>query len=236
MLFTSCLLAAQAQAALLLQAPGLGGSQETVYWEYYTGTGDNRGLSNGNTAGTPVTGTGTVNPISPGYRAGAGFYSFSGNFGMTATTAVTALADIQNVVFQRVSMANPDATPQENLTWNGTGGPVAAAGGPWLSYYDSSNTLLGRIQATAMGIAASSLGASLGGFDGDFYNFTYQWDLSGVAANVTSVTIDAPILIHSATVEARIDLGGNYVQVIPEPATTSVLSLGLAAFLIRRRR
>ena len=235
-------------AAVLLQSPSLGVGQESVYWEYYSGSGDNRGLSNGNATGTPASGTGTIAPVTPGYRASAGYYSFMGSFGLTATTEVTALDDIQNVVFQRVSMANPDFSLDQNLTWDGTAivgatpdepsmgaAPAITLGGPWLSYYDSNDVLLGRIQATATAVMATSLGVSLGGFDGDLCNFTYQWDLSGVTEEVKSIQIDAPIMVHSATMEARIDISGSYVQVVPEPSI-GLLSVGLAGLLIRRRR
>ena len=240
--------ASSAHAALLLQTPSLGSGQESVHWEYFDGTGVNRSLNSGNAAGTPAAGVGTIAPVSPGYRASAGYYSFMGSFGMTATTEVTALGDIQNVVFQRVSMANPDFSMDVNLNWDGSAitgatvddpsmgaAPSITLGGPWLSYYDASDNLLGRIQATETGILASATGITVGGFSGDLNSFTYQWDLSGVAEDVKSVRIDAPIMVHSSTVEARIDIGGNYVQVVPEPAS-GLLSLGMAALLIRRRR
>lgn len=235
--------AAQSQAALLLQNPGIGG--ESVYWEMFQGTAGvdpNRGLSSGNAAGTPAAGTGTIVPVSPGYRASVGYYSFMGGFGLTATTAAVAISDIQSVVFQRVSMANPDASLDLNLNWDGnaTGvlgaAPAITLGGPWLSYYDASNNLLGKIQATYSAIIGGAPDMSLGAFSGDVYNFAYQWDLSGVAENVASVRIDAPIIVHSATVEARIDISGGFTQVIPEPGSTSLLGIGLAGLLIRRRR
>lgn len=240
--------ASSAHAALFLQTPSLGADQESVYWEFFEGTGDNRGLSSGNMAGIPAAGTGTIVPISPGFRASAGYYSFMGSFGLTATTTVTALSDIQNVVFQRVSMANPDFSLDVNLNWDGAAivaatpddpslgaSPLITQGGPWLSYYDAADNLLGRVQATATGIFASALGVSVGDFTGDLYSFTYQWDLSAVSEDVRSVQIDAPIIVHSSTVEARIDISGAYVQVIPEPSS-GLLSLGVAALLFRRRR
>lgn len=237
-----------AHAALLIQAPSLGSGQESVYWEFFEGTGPNRGLSSGNAAGTPAAGVGTIAPVSPGYRASAGYYSFMGSFGLTATTQATALSDIQNVVFQRVSMANPDFSLDVNLNWDGNAivgatpddpslgaAPSITLGGPWLSYYDAANNLLGRVQATYTGILASATDITVGGFSGDLNSFTYQWDLSGVAEEVRSIRIDAPIIVHSSTVEARIDIGGSFVQVVPEPST-GLLSLGVAALLIRRRR
>ncbi len=245
-IFLSLLLAvsSQSHAALLLHDTGIAGG-EAVYWELFQGTpgtDPNRGLSSGNAAGTPAYGAGTIAPVSPGYRASVGYYSFTGSFGLTATTTATSISDIQSVVFQRVSMANPDYAPEVNLNWDGiaagtlTAAPVVTQGGPWLSYYDAGNNLLGKIQATHTAIIAGAEDMSLGAFSGDVYNFTYQWDLSGVAGNVTSVRIDAPIIVHSATVEARIDIGGAYTQVIPEPATTGLLGLGLAGLLVRRRR
>lgn len=240
--------ASSAHAALLLQPPSMGMGQESVYWEYYSGTGDNRSLSSGNAAGTPAAGVGTIAPVSPGYRASTGYYSFMGSFGLTATTTVTSLSDIQNVVFQRVSIANPDFSVSVNLNWDGTeitantvddpsmgAAPSITQGGPWLSYYDAAENLLGRVQATVTGILASSADISVGSFSGDLYSFSYQWDLSSVTEEVKSIRIDAPIMAHSSTVEARIDIGGSYVQVVPEPST-GLLSLGMAALLIRRRR
>jgi hypothetical protein len=235
-----CLFSLPAQAAVLLNSPSLGGSQQSVYWEFFQGVAGvdpNYSLNSGNAAGVPAAGVGTIAPVTPGFRASAGYYSFGGNFGLVTSTTLQPLGDftdIQNVVFQRVSIANPDLTAEGNLTFSAGSG--ATTGGPWLSYYDSSNALLGRIQATSVGIGGESLGVVLAGFGGDLYNFTYQWDLSGVAGNVTSVMIEAPIPVHSSTIEARIDIGSSYVQVIPEPTGMALLSVGMAGMLVRRRR
>lgn len=235
-------------AALLLQAPVMGGTQESVYWEYFEGSGDNHGLGSGNPTGTPASGTGTISPVGPGFPAGAGYYSYMGSFGITATTQAISISDIQNVVFQRVSMANPDFSIDQNLNWDGTAiigtepdpsmgaAPSITLGGPWLSYFDASGTLLGRVQATATAVMASSVGVSLGGFDGDLCNFAYQWDLSGVTEEVKSVQIDAPIMVHSSTVEGRIDISDSYVQVVPEPSVLLSLSAAGGLLLVRRRR
>lgn len=239
-LFSPCPFSLPAHAVVLLNSPSLGGSQQSVYWEFFEGTAGvdpNHSLNSGNAAGVPAAGVGTIAPVTPGFRASAGYYSFGGNFGLVTSTSIQPLGDftdIQNVVFQRVSIANPDLTAEGNLTFNSGSG--VTNGGPWLSYYDASNSLLGRIQATSVGIGGESLGVVLAGFGGDLYNFTYQWDLSGVAGDVTSVMIEAPIPVHSSTIEARIDIGSSYMQVIPEPSGVALLGVGMAGLLVRRRR
>ena len=231
--FAAVLSAASCNAAAVLLADmSLGGTQETAQWE-------SGFLSSGNPSGAASAGAGSAAPLSPGFRSTSSFYSFMGNFGMTATTSIQAAAgftDIQNVVFQRVSMSNPDFTTLENLAFDGTGGPAAAAGGPWLSYFDSSGNLLGKVAPTMVSVVAGDTGLTVGGFTGDIYSFAYQWDLSGVTEDVFEVTINAPILIHSATIEAQIDIGGNYVQVIPEPTGLTLGCFGFCGLLIRRRR
>lgn len=242
---SALLLTGYSNAAYLIQPVDLGGNQESVHWEY---SELYRPLSNANPTGTPTSGTGTIVPISPGYRASAGYYAFTGNFGLTATTQSIVISDIQSVVFQRVSMANPDYSLDLNLNWDGTllpgtetasasyqTAPAIAIGGPWLSYYDASDTLLGKIAPTVTGILGSVYDPDAF-IPGTYYNFVYQWDLSGVPEDVASVRIDAPIIAHASTVEARIDISDSYIQVIPEPAGTGLMSIGLAGLLIRRRR
>jgi hypothetical protein len=192
-------------------------------------------LSSTNAAGTPTSGIGTITPGSPGFRAGIGYYSFGGNFSLTASTSIqnAEFSDIQNVVFQRTSMANTgdELNPisvYENLSHGG--GPILT-----YTYLDGGNPMTGQLAATWMAVG-DSLEAPGASMPGTFYNFTYQWDLSGVEHDITSVSIWSPILVHSSTAEAQIDIGGSFVQVIPEPASTGLMALGLAGILIRRRR
>ena len=231
-------LSGTAHAAALLNNVNLGGTQQTVYWEAPVSNGEiaNGGaLSSANAAGTPTSGVGTIAPGAPGFRAGLGYYSYSTNFSLTASTSIQngAFSDIQNVVFQRTSMLNPGdelnpLTADDNLTHGG--GPILT-----YTYLDGGNPMTGQLAATLMGIGGS-LEAPGAAMPGTFYNFTYQWDLSSIAQDITSVSIWSPILVHSSTAEARIDIGGTYVQVIPEPASAGLAALGLAGILIRRRR
>jgi len=219
-------------AAVVLQDITLGANQETTQWE-------SGYLRSANPTGAASSGVGTAAPLAPGFRASESFYSFGGNFGMTATTSIQAASgftDIENVVFQRVSMLNPDFSAEENLTFDGTGGPAAAQGGPWLSYFDSSGNLLGTVAPSFLAIVAGSPNVTMGGFTGDVFSFAYQWDLSGIADEIHSVTITAPIQVHSATMEAQIDISSGFTQVIPEPSAVALGCLGACGLLIRRRR
>ncbi|HVJ45540.1 MAG TPA: PEP-CTERM sorting domain-containing protein [Luteolibacter sp.] len=213
-------------SAVLLQDYTLGGVQQKVSWESVEagGTiGTGGALSTANATNTPTSGVGTVGVNAPGFKASSGFYSFSTNFSMTASTSIqgNAFDDIQNVVFQRTSID----TGAENLT---------LGGGPLLSYFiDGSSTAAGTLVASYFGLGAATIPNS----QGNYYAFTYQWDLSGVVGNITSISITAPIPVHSSTVEAQIDIsGGGFTQVIPEPASMALSALGFAGLFIRRRR
>lgn len=237
----AALLTGHSHAALLLQSPVLGGNQETAAWESGSLAGP---PSTG--ASAPTAGTGSISPISPGYRATAGYYAFTNHFGLTATTEAIGISDIRSVMFQRVSMANPGTedhplTPYDNLVWDGTNpyetgtdAPLITVGGPWLSYFDAEDNLIGRIQATSSAILGSVYDPDAF-IPGTYYNFAYQWDLSGVAETIVSIRLDAPILVHSSTVEARFDISDNYVQVIPEPSSFLLGCVGFALILRRRR-
>lgn len=219
-----------AGAAVLLDNVNLGGVQQTVSWETsldsegnLEGGGD---LSNGNPTGIPATGVGTVAPVSPGFRSTLGYYSFTGNFGMVAATSIqdSAFTDINSVVFQRVSMLNPDYTAQQSLDFGG---------GATLSLY-SYGVLVDTISATNAFVGDSFSGGG-SGFSGTYYNYTYEWDLSGYSQEITSVSINSPITVHSSTVEAQIDISSNSLQAIPEP-TSAMLGAVASAFLLIRRR
>lgn len=224
-LLTGCAIAlasvASVQADSLYIAPALGGTISTAEW--------GMGSLAVNTDGTPTSATAgfdaSLNPIAPGYRASAGFYSWGGDFG--ATFAAATDFEIKTVVMQLVIMQNPDYTLADSLNYNG---------GPILSYVVGGVTK--TLEATYRSVVNSAFDVTIGPFSGDLYAFAWQWDLSGVTDVIIEFTISAPIIVHSSTVEGRLDVSDIYTQVIPEPSHYAVafgaIIGGIA--LIRRRK
>lgn len=212
---------ASVQADSIFIDPALSGTVATAEWA----SGSLAYGSNGSpTSATPDINA-TLNPIAPGYRASAGFYSFSANFG--ATFAAQTDFEVKSIVIQLVMMQNTDYTLSEIINFNG---------GPILSYEIDGVTK--TLAATYQSIVNAELNATVGGFTGDFYAFAWQWDLSGVTDVITDFTISAPIIVHSATIEGRLDVSDTFTQVIPEPSHYAVafgaIIGGIA--LIRRRK
>lgn len=222
-----------AHSAVLLESYNFGGPQQTVRWDAAQSGGAvvaGGALSSTGGAGSiPTAGVGTATVGGGGFPSSSGFYSPMGNFSMTASTSIqnTAFSDIMNVVFQRVSMDTGGTPASVDANLN-------LGGGPTLSYFiDGSSTASGTLAATYFAVGDDSLA----GGQGTYRTFIYQFDLSGIAGNVTGVSILAPIPIHSSTVESQIDIGGgSFVQVIPEPASAGLMGIGLVGLLIRRRR
>jgi hypothetical protein len=233
-LVTLCI-SCQSWGASLLNDIDFGtASQQTASWE----SGSLKAVS-GIATDVPsdaTSGVGSAAPISPGYRGSAGYYSWRGDYGMTATTSIqnAEFSDIQNVVFQRVSMANP-GTDEEPLSAYDN---LVYGGGATLSYsyVDAFSQTVTVTLPASFSYVGEGVYDDSSVFAGTYYAFTYQWDLSGIEETITSITITAPIIIHSSTTEAQIDIGSDFVQVIPEPSGLALLSLGLGSFFIRRRR
>ncbi len=190
-------------------------------------------LSSFNPTSTPTSGSGTIAPVAPGFRSTGSFYSFTNHFGATATT--TAAFDISNVVFQLVGMQNPDYSVDQTLSFSA---PTVFSGNPIrLSYTIGGDTFY----RTATDRAITNFGAdvTIGPFSGDLYTYAWQWDLSDVVGTITSITIEAPIIVHSATANARIDISDNYERIIvsvPEPSTYAMIAFGVGALLVHGRR
>lgn len=209
-----------AQAAIYID-PGLTGTVATAEWE-------SGSLASGST-GAPTASTGfvgdsaNIDPIAPGYRATAGFYSFMGDFGaiLTGETAFEA----KTVVVQLVMMQNPDFSIAEILGFEG---------GATLSFNGGEQNLVADFASAVSGPVAGSGG----GMEGDYYSFAWQWDLSSISGPITDFEITIPIIVHSSTIEARLDISDTFTQVIPEPSHYAVafgaVIAGIA--LIRRRK
>lgn len=201
----------------LLEDISLAGQQSTVRWT---------NLSNTNASLTPSLGSGSIAVASPGYKATAGFYSFSGDY--SATTGASASFDIDTVVLQLVAMQNPDHTLAEYLTYGG---------GPVLTYtFDGGSGTLGATSATVL---AGPVYDDSGFIPGNYYNLAWEWDLSALPQSVSSVSIQSFIPVHTSITGAQLDLSDTFtVSAIPEPAAFAALA-GFGALILaglRRRR
>lgn len=200
------------QAAVLLGDFDLNGTQQTTtVWT---------NLTNTNSTMAPASGTGTLAVTAPGYRAGFGLYSFSGNYAVTATQ--TAGYDIQSVMFQL------ELAPNTDLGWPFNGGPMLSVNGG--AY------ILAPVNYFA---GASEPRYTFGADPLNYTAYGWQWDLSSITETVTSVSIYSPIGVHSSTTDVRVDVGdvfsGN-ISIAPEPGRAVLLGMALAGLMMRRRR
>jgi PEP-CTERM motif len=174
-------------------------------------------LTSANPSRTPDSGTGTLSVGSPAFQASSGIYSWMGDYSVTVTQS--SVLDIESVVFQLELSPNPDyAFPY--------------SGGPLLTI----TTTSGSVQLAASWFAATgseTLTTSMGSTT--YTAYSWQWDLSSYADTITSVSITAPISIHSSTIGAQIDTSSSMLQVVPEPSSALLSCLALG-FAWRRRR
>jgi hypothetical protein len=182
----------------------LGALQDTTSWT---------NLGSSNPSRTPASGTGAVSVQSPGFQANAGFYSFSTAY--SATVVQTSSFDINSVIIQLDEAVNA-AYPMP-------------AGGPLLSFNGGSQNIPANYFAT---LASELRSTSMG--DQTYTGDAWQWDLSGYADTINSVTIVVPLSVHTSVVGMRVDSAGSHTQAIPEPSAT--LLCGLAGLLGFRRR
>lgn len=200
------------KAAVLMGDFALGGTQQTTtLWT---------NLSNTNPTMAPASGTGTLTVATPGYRAGSGLYSYTGNYSVTATQ--TASYDIQSVMFQL------ELAPNTALGWPFNGGPMLSVnGGAYIlapvNYFSGS----------------SEPRYTFGDVPLNYTAYGWQWDLSSIPETVTSVSIYSPIGVHSSTTGVRLDVGDVFMgnlNVAPEPGRMMMLSLALTGLAMQRRR
>jgi len=210
-------------ACLGIFSLGLPTAEASVLVDYHLGGTENlttvwTTLNNTNTAKTPDSGTGTLTVGSPGFQASSGLYSFAGDYSVTVNQSSTI--DIQNVVFQLAMQPNPDTT-------------VPFSGGPILTI----TTTAGAVQLAADLFAVNSsevVNTTMGA--GTFTGYAWQWDLSGYADTITSVSVYSPIAIHSSVIGAQIDTSSSSAVLVPEPSTVLVSVLGCTFLACRRRR
>lgn len=198
------------QAAVLLANLDLGGTQQTTTtWENLTGENPSR---------TPVSGTGTINHSSTAFQGTFGFYSFTADYSVTATQ--TATFDISSVVWQIEASPNPD------LAWPYNGGPT-------LTVVTSSGTQV--INPVAYGTKAAEYRDNFGPDPILYTSFAWQWNLSSIEDTITSITLNAPIGVHTSVTASQIDVANSFTQVVPEPSAL-LLSFAALPLIVRRRR
>ncbi|WP_341407470.1 hypothetical protein [Luteolibacter soli] len=200
-----------AQAAVLLSNLDLGGTQQTTtVWGNLTGENPTR---------TPSSGSGgTINISSSAFQGSFGFYSFTADYTVTATQ--TASFDIASVVWQIEGSPNPD------LAWPYNGGPFITV------TTESGSQVIAPI---AFKSGNSELRDNFGPDPILYTAYAWQWNLSSINETITSITLSAPIGIHTSVTASQIDVGNSFVQVIPEPSAL-LLSFAALPLIARRRR
>ncbi|MGC4013843.1 MAG: PEP-CTERM sorting domain-containing protein [Luteolibacter sp.] len=184
--------------------------------DYNLGTSQNSTtwstLNNTNPTRTSDVGSdaGTLTVNSPGYQASLGIYSPTGDYSITITQSSTF--DLQTALLQLDIAAS---------------GVLPYGTGPLLSYNGGSQELA----ATYFGTNGTE---TRGGFN--YTGAAWQWDLSGIADTVTSITITVPVQMHSAISAAQIDSGSSNLAVVPEPSMMGLTLLGGGLLVARRRR
>jgi hypothetical protein len=201
------------QAAVLLTDLDLGGTQQsTIVWENLTGS---------NLSRTPTSGTGgTINHSASAFQGTFGFYSFTADYTVTATQ--TATFDISSVVWQIECSPNPD------LAW-----PYPQNGGPVLTVVTSSGSQV--VVPIAYREGNSELRSNFGPDPIPYTAFAWQWDLSSISDTINSISLSAPISVHTSVSASQIDVGNAFFQVIPEPSSL-LLSFAALPLIARRRR
>ena len=166
-------------------------------------------LTNANPTFTPSSGSGTASVQAPGSPWEFGLYSPGGPY--SCTVAQGTAFDIQNVVFQIDLVEGPGS-----LLLSFNGGSQKLAANLFLNNgQEARNTIFGPQTYT---------GAS------------WQWDLSALGDNITSVSISIPLVTHSSVAGFRVDSAGSYTGAIPEPSAVTLCGMaGLLAFRRRRR-
>ncbi|MDR1281488.1 MAG: hypothetical protein LBK99_11780 [Opitutaceae bacterium] len=104
-------------------------------------------------------------------------------------------------------------------------------GGPLLlctTAEDPSTTTV--LAPVAWDIIGGPVHMQMAGYQGNYYSFAYQWDLSSIVGTVTGIEVIQPIIHSASTIGVQLDLGDTWQQVIftaasvPEPAGWAALS------------
>lgn len=187
----------------LLKNYTLDGDVKRTYWTFLNSQNPYR------IPDQPSTMTGTMTVASPGYGAGMGLYSWTGNYSMTVNQPVTTF-DIQQAVYQLDVTWDPASTFPFN-------------GGPVLSYNGGNQQIRATLPMVVDGLRVVNNDTGIPEMEGidsfAYRGITWQWDLSGIADVIHSVKIYMPFANHTSVVGARIDVASEFLQVGGTPAT-----------------
>ncbi|AHF92451.1 glycosyltransferase family 1 [Opitutaceae bacterium TAV5] len=133
---------------------------------------------------------------------------------------------------------NPDPNDPEtgqyyNHTLNAISeGVLNYVGGPVLSYVVGGVTYVYQGTPTGSILGDGYYSDIVSGMAGTYYNFLWEWDLSGIEG-ITSISIDLPVPVHQSMLGADLTIG----SAIPEPSTWAAIVGGMAlgAVLLGRR-
>lgn len=184
----------------LLKVHPLEGNVKTTAWTFLASQNPYR------IPDSPTTMTGTMAVQSPGYGAGMGLYSWTGNYAITVNQKATAAPSfrIHHVVFQL------DATWDPAI-------PFPFNGGPKLSFNGLNQQLPATLPMIVDGtrVVDNNTGIpEMEGIDSFAYRgITWQWDLSAIAGGVSEVKIQMPFANHTSVVGARIDVASQFAEI-----------------------
>ncbi|AHF92449.1 fibronectin [Opitutaceae bacterium TAV5] len=103
-------------------------------------------------------------------------------------------------------------------------------GGPLLLCTTAENPSTTTVLApVAWDIIGGPVHLQVGGFQGNYYSFAYQWDLSVVEGTVTGIEVIQPVIHSASTIGVQLDLGDTWQQVIhtlPAPPADLVATPG----------
>jgi hypothetical protein len=195
-----CLIASPVMAESLLDVPTMAGTVKSDSWTSLSYVNGQFFWSNNMVPSA-------LGVVSPGYAASDGLYSYNGAYSMWASLSQpSSPINIKHAVFQI------------HATWPDTS-TFPINGGPKLSYNGGTQ----RIAATLPMMWGRSKEA-----EGDYppeagrptyHGVMWQWDLSSIPTDITSIKIEMPFDTHTSLIGCRIDVSSQFQQ-IGVPADT----------------
>lgn len=185
----------------------------------------------------PDSGTGTLQVLLGGYPATFGIYAWANDFGLLVSQSASTITDIKSVVVQIEQIGNPDfyepgvtgvpddllfynyiyATYPAGHTYNSgldaliSTGRTSYIGGPVLRYDNGGGVTVLQADPDVAELVNDTIEPLFGGY---WFNFVYQFDLSGLSG-VDWVQVAKPSVVHEATTAVKISIADSFVQITP---------------------